>query len=134
VTHPSEDVESVLHLARRGLNGCEIARATGIPRGTVRDWVSGRIPRRVHGRPDEPCSGCHRHEDLVDPDFPAYSYLFGLYLGDGCISNQHRGVFHLRIFLDRRYPGIVMECVEAMRRVVPSGRGRHIHKPPRRPT
>ncbi|HEV8373977.1 MAG TPA: helix-turn-helix domain-containing protein [Actinomycetota bacterium] len=33
-----EEVALVLGLARQGLNDCEIARRTGIPRGTVRDW------------------------------------------------------------------------------------------------
>jgi hypothetical protein len=49
-----------------------------------------------------------------------YSYLLGLYLGDGCISTQARGVYKLRVVLDQRYPGIIQECSEAMRLVRPS--------------
>jgi hypothetical protein len=62
------------------------------------------------------------YEDLSEPDFGDYSYLLGLYLGDGCISAGPRGVFRLRILLDRRYPGIVKECVSAMQTIVASGR------------
>jgi transposase len=39
-----EEVTQVLALAAAGLNSCEIARRTGIPRGTVRDWRLGRRP------------------------------------------------------------------------------------------
>lgn len=52
----------------------------------------------------------------------AYSYLLGMYLGDGCISNHPRGVFRLRITLDAIYPDIVAECAEAMEAVVPGKR------------
>ena len=102
---------------------------TRIPRGTVRDWISGRIPRPATGAPAEPCPGCALHEELVDRDFAAYSYLLGLYLGDGCISAGRRGVFRLRVTLDRSYPGIVEECLEAMRRIVPSGRASVYSRP-----
>jgi hypothetical protein len=43
-----------------------------------------------------------------------YVYLLGLYLGDGCISYTHRGVYRLRIALDTRYPGIIQATAAAM--------------------
>jgi hypothetical protein len=43
-----------------------------------------------------------------------YVYLFGLYLGDGYISRGHRGVYRLRITLDRRYPDIIDRCFSTM--------------------
>ena len=51
-----------------------------------------------------------------------YSYLLGLYLGDGCISQGPRGVYRLRVFLDRAYPLIVEECVAAMSLVMPASK------------
>jgi hypothetical protein len=39
-----EEVRLVQRLVAEGLNNCEIARATGIPRTTVRDWAAGRSP------------------------------------------------------------------------------------------
>lgn len=51
------------------------------------------------------------------PEVP-YSYLLGLYLGDGCISKRPKGVYRLRIALDGRYVGIVVECEE--REVLPN--------------
>ncbi len=69
------------------------------------------------------------YENLVDRDFSAYAYLLGVHLGDGCISKHHRGVFSLRVTLDRSYPGIIDECSEAMRRIAPSGRA-SVHELP----
>jgi hypothetical protein len=49
----------------------------------------------------------------------AYSYLLGMYLGDGHLARFPRA-WCLRIVLDSRYPGIVRECVEAVRAVLPT--------------
>jgi hypothetical protein len=66
-----------------------------------------------------PCRGeCRKDETLGAP----YSYLLGLYLGDGCLSRARRGVYRLRIVLDERYPGIISECVSAMKQVLPENR------------
>lgn len=63
--------------------------------------------------------------DAFDPAAlpPAeYSYLLGVYLGDGCLSEGPRGVHRLRIKMDSRYPGIIAECVSAIRAVMPSNK------------
>lgn len=43
-------------LLGEGLSALEIARATGIPRSTVRDWADGRMPQRPD---DSECPGGH---------------------------------------------------------------------------
>jgi hypothetical protein len=43
-----------------------------------------------------------------------YSYLLGMYLGDGMLTAAPRRVWRLRITLDTRYPGIVDRCESAM--------------------
>jgi hypothetical protein len=48
-----------------------------------------------------------------------YSYLLGLYLGDGSISSHARGVYKLRLNLDSAYLGIIDEAVSAMQRILP---------------
>ena len=63
-------------------------------------------------------------------DVPAlgasYSYLLGLYLGDGHLSRGARDVWKLRVTLDKRYPGIIAACGAAIAdiRSRPSGRVR----------
>ncbi|HSR94880.1 MAG TPA: hypothetical protein VLK56_08440 [Solirubrobacterales bacterium] len=43
-------------------------------------------------------------------------------MGDGSISKHPRGVFRLRVFLDKKYPQIVEECVESMQGTVPDNK------------
>jgi transcriptional regulator with XRE-family HTH domain len=107
-----QEVEQVLALAAQGLNQSEIARRTGIPRLTVSGWVRGRLPRRL---------------PVVALDVPgavdqaAYSYLLGMYLGDGHLTHFPR-TLRLQIYLDSRYPAIIGECVRAVRRLMPLNR------------
>jgi hypothetical protein len=114
-----EEVDWVKALFSEGLNHCQIARRTSIPRGTVRDWLSGKEPRRAR-RLRNGCPACGH--DTHDPSQlpPAeYAYLLGMYLGDGMISAGRRSVYRLRIFLDMKYPGIIAECAAAIRAVMP---------------
>jgi hypothetical protein len=103
------EIDRVLGLALDGLGASAIARRTGIPRATVRDWLDGRIPRRAPsgGRPAVP---------------PApYSRLLGLYLGDGHVVRLRR-TYMLRIFFDARYPGLIAAGVRTVRAVAPEQR------------
>jgi hypothetical protein len=110
------EVTRVLELVAIGLNDCDIARRTGMPRGTVRDWRNGKRPHRPS-----------RSECATDGHFPLpaadYAYLLGLYLGDGCLAVTHRpSVWRLRVPLDARYPGIIEECCRAMEAMFPTKR------------
>jgi hypothetical protein len=127
-----EDVASVLELQARGVPLSEIANLTGVPRGTVRDWLAGRVPRGMRSGDGgliarcEDCGGpTHRPQEFP----PSYAYLLGLYLGDGCLSAHPRGVYKLRIVLDLRYPRIVEECEAAIREI---NVGRRVHRVMRR--
>jgi hypothetical protein len=104
------EIDRVVDLAGSGLNKSAIARATGIPRSTVRDWLSGRLPHLADDGPP------------VVPPGP-YAYLLGLYLGDGFIARGRRA-WCLRIYFDARQPGIIGECVRAVRAVRPDNRVR----------
>lgn len=112
-----EEYERVAELLRAGMNDCQIARATGVPRRTVLDW-------RNKGKPGRYCSGS-RYRPLCPVcesgplDLEAYAYLLGLYLGDGHIVRM-RKVWCLRIFQDVRYPALIDLCAKAVRAV--SGR------------
>ena len=119
----SEEFETVHRLISSGLNDCAIARATGIPRTTIRGWRNGA---RRSARPTEnaPCGTKHVFGDLPAR---AYAYLLGLYLGDGCIS-RHPGAWRLRIVLDTKYPTIIEACRRAIDTVMP---GQHAAVQPR---
>lgn len=118
-----EEVEAVLRLATQGVASSEITRRTGVPRGTVIRWREGRVPRRGRRRGRGGCPRCSGYRFPIPQvtEFQ-YSYLLGLYLGDGHIATYPRGVNVLRISLDRRYPQIVQECSAAMAVVAPESR------------
>jgi hypothetical protein len=117
------EVAFVLELVRAGWNDCEIARQTGIPRRTIRDWRSGRIPdfdrQRTRPSPDvrscAPCNG-----DPLSLPQGSYTYLLGLYLGDGYIGAHPRDVFRLRIVCADAYPELIQRCETAMAEVLPN--------------
>jgi hypothetical protein len=115
-----QELAAARELIAAGLNDCAVARATGIPRTTVRDWRLGA--RSSHVSIPQGCGVCGapEHDFGALPD--SYAYLLGLYLGDGCLSEHRRKVLRLRIVLDDHYPGIIRECAQAMREVLPNNR------------
>src|SRR5690242_2752845 len=96
-------------------NTTRMARMTGIPRSTIRDWIkpNRRRPSKARRTPSELIAGLPWRE---------YSYLLGVYLGDGTLSVSRRGVYRLRIVMDIRYPRIIAACVTATRAVMPTNR------------
>ncbi len=117
VTRPFHEYDTVRELVASGMNDCAISRQTGVPRTTVRDWRRGGEPgaKAVDRRRqfDATCPLCGD----VELDHGWYAYLLGLYLGDGCLSEQARNVFKLRITLDLKYPEIIGECGLAIAQV-----------------
>jgi hypothetical protein len=119
--HSPETVDLVLSLRAQGLGARRISGLTGVKVRTVTDWLSGRLPRSAKS-----VAGClqcgrdaHRFDEL---DQGAYAYLLGMYLGDGYLAAHPRGVYRLRISLDRRYPGIIDECGTAIGAVLTGAR------------
>jgi hypothetical protein len=117
-----EEVELVLQLASQGFSRSEISRRTGVPRLTVSGWLRNELPRchRDRALGGRTCSTCgHPEHRSADLDRRAYSYLLGMYLGDGHIARFPRASC-LRIALDSRYPGVIGECVRSIGAVVPA--------------
>lgn len=120
-----EEVALVLGLVAEGLNDCEIARRTGIPRYTVRDWRRGKTPGRRPRRPphwrDEPrCGQCgHAQHAYADLPIPEYTYLLGAYLGDGYIARTRKGGYVLRLYQDMRYENLIDDWFTAVATVMP---------------
>jgi hypothetical protein len=106
-------------LISSGLNDCEIARRTGLPRTTIRDW---RRPRYVPRTPIAPtCPRCGRPTRSMSFSASDYAELLGLYLGDGHLARMPR-TWHLRIFLDSKYPEIIADAEDLLTRCLPDNR------------
>src|SRR5262249_52117424 len=132
MTRPREQIAEFEELRGRGWSQREISAVTGIPLGTIRKWARGVKPKRTR-RSSNMASRCLqcgiRHETVVREELPAgtYSYLLGLYLGDGDIS-RNGSSFMLRLTLDTAYPGIISEAAAAMEAVA----GRQVWINPRK--
>jgi hypothetical protein len=114
----AEEFNAVRQLIASGMNDCAIARLTGIPRPTVRDW---RCRPQVLSRVPAGSAACGVAHDFAALPAAPYSYLLGMYLGDGCISRMRR-VWRLRVVLDAKYPAIIERCREAIDLLMPSQR------------
>jgi len=99
---------AALDLIESGLSLNAVSKSTGINRATLRSWRDE--PARVRR------STCVRCQPEPGTPVPAatYSYVLGLYLGDGCISAYAKGVFGLRIACADAWPGLLQECVDAI--------------------
>jgi hypothetical protein len=115
MTRPLADVQQVLALAGAGLSKRAIATRTGVARATVREWLADPAralerARRGSG-PNRESVDCYaRCEPWNQLNGAAYAYLFGAYLGDGCIS-RHPRAYRLRISCCDAYP-LIMDEVE----------------------
>ena len=133
MTYGSAVVRRAGELADSGASISSIAGELGLSRSAVRDWIN-HGPESVATRrqaigdrgPDGACVACPVRCSL---DVAAYSYLLGLYLGDGCLALHPRRVYRLRIFCCDAYPQLMDLCVSAIAAVRPTnvvGRARHI--------
>ncbi|WP_069173084.1 helix-turn-helix domain-containing protein [Streptomyces griseus] len=115
-----------LALVAQGFSQNSVSKQTGISRGAIRAWLK-RIEPLGYSRGAE-CPRCSKTpRPLADP--AAYSYLLGLYLGDGCISLGKKGVYSLRIACADAWPGLIDACVEAVRSARPTNKVNRVRSP-----
>lgn len=116
MTRSKEQFEEVQRLIATGINDCEIARRTGIPRKTVWQW---RCDPGTGLRAWAGSSTCGVYHDFAGLPAKPYAYLLGLYLGDGYVSREPKA-YRLRITCDKRYPAIIARCREAIDALFPT--------------
>lgn len=119
-----DEYERVSQLLSNGLNQCEVSRQSGIPRGTIRDWIKRGFCPRTGTKNDlrqiiriDPASYLARNEDLKR----AYSFVLGEYLGDGCIRTINN-TYRLDIYNDKKYEGLNRLIEQQMKIVFPENR------------
>ncbi|MEV8366151.1 helix-turn-helix domain-containing protein [Streptomyces niveus] len=119
IFHGTEVRQKALTLLRDGVSNKQVALRMKIPLGTISYWrhmdrsKRGECPGKSPARPCPRCDG-------RELDEAAYSYLLGLYLGDGCISPHRRGSGHyLRIACADAWPGLIELCRVAIAAVRP---------------
>jgi hypothetical protein len=118
-----------LALISSGHTLSEVSRRTGVSRAALKVWrddpEAAMNPAMVSS-----CPRCDVPSTLPEPLF-SYAYLLGLYLGDGCISAASlpsKTVWSLRIMCADSWPGLLKECVQAVRAMRPQNKIRLIQK------
>jgi hypothetical protein len=96
-----------------GLSDSEIARRIATPRQTINRWRHRRASA-YHMRMAVAAHGWR------PPNGRAYSYLLGVYLGDGCLSVRSTGAVTLILSLDSIYPLVLAETRAAVEDVFPN--------------
>lgn len=119
------DYERAKILLDAGKNQCEVARQTGIPRGTIKDWAKrGFCPQgggvgRHHV--DDPAAHINQSEERCK----AYSYVLGEYLGDGCVRTLNR-TYRLGIYNDKKYEGLNQLIQTSLQTILPQNKTNRI--------
>ncbi len=123
VTKPLAVVEHALQMHERGTPIAGIARALGVSRAAVRDWVDDPAERLAKARAAAAHAAGEQCPKLANVPRDSYSYVLGQYLGDGCISAAGtRGVFKLRIATCDDYPEIRTRCINSVVAVMPESK------------
>lgn len=110
--------KQALDLIQGGSSLRSVGMATGISRSTLREWRDN--PEKMLAA-RALCPRCADDHALPEP-YADNAYLLGLYLGDGWISvgsTPAKEVWKLRIACADAWPGLVEECVRALRAVRP---------------
>jgi hypothetical protein len=117
--HPQTTVDRARLLSQQGLIDREVAEITGVSISAVQKWRTGIRRDAGPGKARKP--GCPRCTGRLLSE-PAYSYLLGLYLGDGCITRGRRDVYALSIACCDDWPGLLAAAKDAMSAVMPASR------------
>ncbi|MFD0687115.1 helix-turn-helix domain-containing protein [Actinomadura fibrosa] len=124
--------QQALSMIDRGLTISEASRQTGISRWAIRDWRLKAVQgQALHAGPYQDCPRC---SGVPKPPAPpdAYTYLLGLYLGDGCISpvgEPRKEIWALRISCANAWPGLIEQCVAAVSAIRPQNKVRRVPCP-----
>lgn len=116
--YTEEQRKEALSLFAENNNASQTASKLLIPRHTVRAWVAGGVTRDE----DSKIATISPLEFNLEQK-KAYSYILGLYLGDGCISKTHKeNVFRMRIILDTVYLTLNKYAIKNLQTIFPNNK------------
>lgn len=114
---PESQREAIYALVATGVSRRLAAENLGIPYGTVAHWFDPlrQATHKARGAHEisADCPNCRQ-----DLPTDAYTYLLGLYLGDGHIVEHRNGSRSLSIYCADAHPRLLQECEFAMSEVL----------------
>lgn len=117
-SYPAEVRRTALSLLRNGVANVDVARRLGIPPGTIGAWKHEDRRSQGHKPLLRSCPICDKDLKILDKN--SYSYLLGLYLGDGHIIKYRQWrAYALTIACADAWPGLIDAAEVAVRTVLP---------------
>ena len=101
----------VVNLKNIGLNNSEISKIVNIPRTTINSWLKNKPVYKNEFNP--------KKYIIENNILNEYSYLLGLYLGDGYINKTPR-TYRLRIFNDIKYDKLNKHIIKTIKKILPN--------------
>jgi hypothetical protein len=99
--HDKSKIISILDDLSIGKNKSELSKKYGVPRATIQYWERVGIPKSSDDNTDYVESNIKENSKL-------YSYILGLYLGDGYIDKiKDKNLYKIRISQDVKYEKLV---------------------------
>lgn len=115
--YPFEVRTAAVELVRSGRRPVDVAAELGVSSTSVYTWLHAAAPELI--RRAEPCFRCGPPPS-GPPDRGIYAYLLGVYLGDGWIHQDARGIWRLSLYCADAWPGLIDAAETAARTI--SGR------------
>lgn len=110
----SEKYDNVMKLLSYGHSIAEVSRMTGVNRSSISNWkIRGERVSSPLDLSDPTKCITSMHSELTEEIKKAYSYILGLYLGDGCIYELDR-TEKMTITLDKQYEVLNNYTVETL--------------------
>ena len=108
-------IEDVITNFNIGLNNSQLSKKFNIPRTTIKYWTENKYNNHNHNENLK----IKNIDDYLIGKNKCYSYILGIYLGDGCISKAKKS-YKIRIALDEKYYNIIEECEKNFKELFPS--------------
>lgn len=108
--------ETLLKYISDNLSTREIAKYEGVTQSKVKYWIKKyeiKTKYSAFGKGISPKREKQEFniEDIAIKKDRVYNYLYGLYLGDGCLyKRKDRNVSTITFSLDKKYPNIIKQC------------------------
>ena len=114
-----EQRQKVFEYHEKGLNKTEISKLTNVSRSTIREWLNN--PKQLHQE-------FNPKKYILNNELQnEYSYILGLYLGDGYIDEMPR-TWRLRFFLGAKYIELNEFAVNQLKKIFPQNKvNPHLH-------
>jgi len=100
--------KEILNKINTGQSKKSLSKEYGISRSTIKYWNDHKERKS-------------NDFNLADINMNSYSYILGMYLGDGYIDKMRR-TYRLRIFLDSRQDLVIEECIKNLKILFPNNK------------